>query len=204
VNDPSDPAVIEMVSEAMRWTAGARTTGDGPGPEAHHGLPHVASMGNGLAHVHRHIDSTPRDLLDTLDDAQPPASPTRSTLVYSDATSFTIGVFWPGPPPRYLYRQYLDHRPIAFAELAAALVVLIHTAKQNHLPTTITIATDSSVVYYVLSTGKGKTLRMYHILQQLYITWFTIKSKRGHRLVVRWVTSDANLADPVSRGVLAS
>jgi hypothetical protein len=57
------------------------------------------------------------------------AAPVNSTLVYSDATPSTIGVFWPGPPPRYLYRDYLDQRPIAFAEIAAALVALIHTAK---------------------------------------------------------------------------
>jgi hypothetical protein len=131
------------------------------------------------------------------------AAPTRSTLVYADATPSTIGVYWPGPPPRYVYRQYSDARPIAFAEIAAALVALIHTAKHNHLATTITIATDSALAYYILSTGKGKTLRMYNILQQLYITWLLIKSKRGHRLVVRWVPSDANLAGPVSRGVLA-
>jgi hypothetical protein len=132
------------------------------------------------------------------------AAPIYSTLIYADATPTTIGVYWPGPPPRYLYRQYSDVRPIAFAEIAAALVALIHTAKNNHRATTITIATDSAVAYYVLSTGKGRTLRMYEILQQLYTTWFLIKSIRGHRLVVRWVPSDANFAEPISRGVLAT
>jgi hypothetical protein len=130
-------------------------------------------------------------------------APVNSVLVYSDATPTTIGVYRPGPPPQYLYRHYMDSRPIAFAEIEAALVALIHTAKSNHRATTITTATDSAVAYYVLSTGKGKTLRMYEILQ-LYTTWFQIKSKRGHRLVVRWVPSDANLADPVPRGVLAT
>jgi hypothetical protein len=103
-----------------------------------------------------------------------------------------------------MYRSYEDERPIAFAETAAALVGLIHTADRNHQATTITLATDSAVVYYILQTGKGLTLRRHKLLQELYITFFGIKSKRGHRLVVRWVSSDANLADPVSRGVLAT
>jgi hypothetical protein len=60
------------------------------------------------------------------------------------------------------------------------------------------------VTYYVLSTGKGRTIRTHVILQQLICTWFSIKCTRGHRLVVRWVPTDANLADPVSRGVLAT
>jgi hypothetical protein len=83
------------------------------------------------------------------------AAPRHSTLVYANATPSTIGVYWPGPPPRYLHRQYSDVRPIAFATIAAALVALIHTAKQNHRATTIITATDSAVAYYILSTGKG-------------------------------------------------
>jgi hypothetical protein len=108
------------------------------------------------------------------------AAPNGSTLVYSDATPSIIGVYWPGPPPRYLYRDYLDERPIAFAEIAAALVALIHTAKSAHRATTITLATDSTVAYYVLITGKGKTIRNNVILQELYYTWFSIKCIRGH------------------------
>jgi hypothetical protein len=53
------------------------------------------------------------------------AAPTNSVIVYSDATPSTIGVFWPGPPARFTYRDYIDERPIAFAEVAAALVALI-------------------------------------------------------------------------------
>jgi hypothetical protein len=86
-------------------------------------------------------------------------------MVYADATPTSIGVYWPGPPPRFLYREYEDSRTIAFAELAAALVALIHTAKSQHLPAAITLATDSSIVFYVLSTGKGYTLRQHVLLQ---------------------------------------
>jgi ribonuclease HI len=98
-----------------------------------------------------------------------------------------------------MYRAYEDEKPIAFAELAAALVGLIHTANNQQEPTTITLATDSAIVYYVLMTEKGATLRRHKLLQELYTTYFTIKSKRCHRLIVQWVPSDANLADPVSR-----
>jgi hypothetical protein len=72
-----------------------------------------------------------------------------------------------------------------------------------HPDTTITLATDSAIVYYVLNTGKGLTLRQHDLLQQLYISYYKKKSKRGHRLVFWWVATDVNLADPVSRGVLA-
>jgi ribonuclease HI len=92
---------------------------------------------------------------------------------------------------------------IAFAEIAAALPGLIYTAEHEHQPTKITIATDSAVAYYTLATGKGATFRYNVLLQELYVTFFRIKSDRGHHLVVRWVPSGANLADPVSRGVLA-
>jgi hypothetical protein len=129
--------------------------------------------------------------------------PLRSVLVYTDATPSSIGIYWPGPSERSMYRQYEDQRPNAFAETAAALVGLIHTANNCTQPTTTTLATDSAVVFYIRVTGKGATLRQHRLLQELYITFFSIKNKRGHRLVVRWVPSDASLADPVLRGVLA-
>jgi hypothetical protein len=69
-------------------------------------------------------------------------------------------------------------------------------------PTAITLATDLSVAYYTLSTGKGYT-RTFRNSSLLQIQWFLIKLGRGHGLVLRWVPSQAKLADPVSRGVLA-
>jgi ribonuclease HI len=92
--------------------------------------------------------------------------------------------------------------PIAVAELAAAIFTLIWCGSRLRQPTAITLATDSSVVYYVLSTGKGYTLRSNVWLQALFVRWFKIKLDRGHGLVLRWVPWQANLADPVSRGVL--
>jgi hypothetical protein len=98
--------------------------------------------------------------------------PLRSQMVYTDATPSSIGVLWPELLRRYLHRSYNGRKPIAFAELAAALVGLVHTANDLLEPTTITLATDSSVVFYVLSTGKGSTLRQYKILQELYMAYF--------------------------------
>jgi hypothetical protein len=72
------------------------------------------------------------------------APPLASVMVYADATPTTIGVYWPGPPARYLYKSYEDTKPIAYAEMAAALVALIHTADRCTSATTITLATDSS------------------------------------------------------------
>jgi hypothetical protein len=80
------------------------------------------------------------------------------------------------------------------------MVALIHTASRCTSATTITLEMDLLVVYYVLKTGKGATLWYNVLLQELSATYFKIKSERGHRLVVRWVPTDANLADPVSRG----
>jgi hypothetical protein len=81
----------------------------------------------------------------------------------------------PGPPPTYLYRQYEDVKPIALAEVAAAIVGLTHTARNHQEATTITLCTDYSVVYYVLNTGEGSTLRQNVILQELYIAYFSKK-----------------------------
>jgi ribonuclease HI len=97
-------------------------------------------------------------------------------------------------------QHYTDHRPIAFAEMAAALKGLIWFMR-NHLqqPTTITLATDSSTVYYILQKGTGLTLRSSEILQKLYVTMMYEQIKSGNALVVRWVPSEQNLADPLTR-----
>jgi ribonuclease HI len=126
----------------------------------------------------------------------------RSILLYVDATPTSIGVYVASRPPQRIHQAFTDQLPIAAAELAAALFALIWVGSRLRQPTAITIATDSTVVYYVLSTGKGYTMRHNQWLQSLYIRWFSIKIHRGHGLVMRWVPSQANLADPVSRGIL--
>jgi hypothetical protein len=83
-------------------------------------------------------------------------------------------------------------------------VQLIHTAPSQQEATTITLRTDSNIVYYVLNSGKGATIRQNVILQELYVAYYKIKNKRGHRLVVWWVPTDANLVDPISRGVITA
>jgi hypothetical protein len=127
----------------------------------------------------------------------------RSILLYTDATPVSIGVHVASQPPQQIYQPFTDDQPISVAEIAASLFALIWIGSRLRYPTAITLATDSTVAYYTLSTGKGYTFRHTPLLQTLYVQWFLIKLDRGHGLVLRWVPSQANLADPVSRGVLA-
>jgi hypothetical protein len=88
---------------------------------------------------------------------------------------------------RQLYRQYEDIKPIAFAEMAAALACLIWATRDLQQPRNITLYNDSSIVYYSLARGTGLTLRRSVLLQNLYIGWLFNKVKSGHGLVVRWL-----------------
>jgi hypothetical protein len=66
-------------------------------------------------------------------------------------------------------------------------------------PTTLTLYTDSSVVFHTLVKGTGLTLRASPLLQNIFVKMWTIKEKAGHGLMVRWIPSQDNLADPLSR-----
>jgi hypothetical protein len=138
-----------------------------------------------------------------LDRPRPIAPQLRSLLVYTDATPTSIGVYLDTRPPQQVFQPFQDAQPIAVAEMAAALFALIWIGQRCYRPMALSLDTDSAVVYYTLSTGKGITFRRSPLLQRLYVTWFRIKMDRGHGLVLRWVPSNANLADAVSRGVLA-
>jgi hypothetical protein len=84
-----------------------------------------------------------------------------------------------------MVQHYVDSRPIAFAEMAAALKGLLwFTRTHLHQPTTITLATDSRVVYHTLEKGTGLTLRLSAILQKLYVCTLYEIIKAGHALVV--------------------
>jgi ribonuclease HI len=87
--------------------------------------------------------------------------------------------------------------------MAAALAGLIWASRDLQQPRNITLYTDSSIVYCSLARGTGLTLRRNVLLQNLYIGWLFNKVKSGHGLVVRWLPSEENLADPLSRGVLS-
>jgi hypothetical protein len=130
--------------------------------------------------------------------------PRRSLLLYSDATPISLAALDTGPPQRTLVRLYDDVKPIHFVEMAAALVALIWAGKHHHQATTFTLANDATVVCYTLCTGRDRTLRCNPLLQDLYSPWILIKMEQGHSLVVRSVPSAENLADPLSRGQLAS
>jgi ribonuclease HI len=104
-----------------------------------------------------------------------------------------------------IVQHYTDSRDIAFAEMAAALKGLIWCMTSIvQEPTTITLFTDSSVVYYTLVKETGLTLRASSLLQDLFVHMWYLKNKAGHGLVVWWIPSKQNLADPLTRGVLAN
>jgi ribonuclease HI len=100
--------------------------------------------------------------------------------------------------------QYPGARPIASAEMAAALKGLLWFFEQLDQPTTVTLYTDSSAVFYSLVKGTGRTLRQSLRLQNLYVQMYKNKNWALHGLVIRWVPSEDNLADPFSRGVHAT
>jgi hypothetical protein len=100
-----------------------------------------------------------------LDRPRPIAPQLRSLLVYTDATPTSIGVHLDARPPQQVFQPFQDEQPIAVAEMAAALFALIWLGQRCYRATAITLATDSTVVYYTLSTGKGITFRRSLLLQ---------------------------------------
>jgi hypothetical protein len=99
--------------------------------------------------------------------------------------------------------SYSKEHSITYVEMVVALAGLLWISRQLHHPTNVTLFTDSSMVYHTLVKGTGTTLHSDSLLQNMYISWLINKVHSGHGLVVRWVPSADNLADPFSRGVLA-
>jgi hypothetical protein len=125
----------------------------------------------------------------------------RSLQFYTDATPDALGIRILSTPPRDIYQPLDPPLPIAEAEIAAALQALLIITETYHQPVNITLYTDSAVIFYTLLSGKGATFRHSSLLQRLYSLWIRNKINRGFGLVVRWVPSQANLGDLVSRGV---
>jgi hypothetical protein len=99
--------------------------------------------------------------------------------------------------------MYTDRGPIAFVELAAAVLRGLIWMRQ---PTAITLHTGSVIVYHTIvkGTGTGLTLWSSAILPNLFCIVYYLTNRAGHCLVTRWVPPQENLADRLSRGVLAS
>jgi hypothetical protein len=105
----------------------------------------------------------------------------------------SLAAITPGPPARHVVRFYDDVEPIALAKMAAPLAGLIWITQQRHQPTTVSLHTDSSVVCHSLVRGTGLNLRSHELF---YIRWLVNKLDSGHGLLVRWIPSADNLADP--------
>jgi ribonuclease HI len=129
-------------------------------------------------------------------------TPLLSRQLYTDATPTSIAAVYLGTPRVSMVQHFMDSRQITVAEMAAALRGL-QWCIQEHLtqPTNITLFTDSVVVYHTLVKGTGLTLRASSLLQDLFVNTWIMKNKAGHGLVVRWVPSEQNLADPLSREI---
>jgi hypothetical protein len=125
--------------------------------------------------------------------------PLRSRLLYTDATPMVVAAYSPRPTLQSMVQHYTDRRPcLRWNGCSPQRPPMVHPEPLVQ-PTTITLATDSSVVYHTLSKGTGLTLRSSAILQKLHIYMMYELIKSGHALVVRWVPSEQNLADPLTR-----
>jgi hypothetical protein len=109
------------------------------------------------------------------------------------------------PPRTALVQRFNEPKAVAWTEMAAALQGIIWCCRtQLEQATTITLFTDSMSVYHTIVIGTGLTLRSSPLLQNLYYTMYALLNKAGPSLVVRWIPSHKNLADPLSRGVTAN
>jgi ribonuclease HI len=71
--------------------------------------------------------------------------------------------------------------------MAAALEGLQWLFSHLLQPHSITLLTDSTVVYYTLVKGTGVTLRRSLRLQNLFVNMFRNKVRAGHGLVTSWI-----------------
>jgi hypothetical protein len=128
--------------------------------------------------------------------------PLVSRQIYTDATPSSAAAVFLGPPRQSIQQHFQDSRPIAFAEMAAALWGLMWCFRDClRQPTALTLHTDSTIVYHTIVKGGGLILRSSALLQNLYIKMYILMNKAGHSLVCQWVPSQQNLADPLTRGV---
>jgi hypothetical protein len=128
-----------------------------------------------IAHLHRH------NLLHHRRAMRPPL---RSVALYTHATTSSVAAVIAGQPMHTMVQHYTDTRTIAFAEMTAALRGLLWCMNDIlQEPTTITLYTDSSVVYHTLVRGTGLTLRASPLVQKVFVAMRIIKNKAGHGLV---------------------
>jgi hypothetical protein len=128
-----------------------------------------------------------------------------SRQLHTDATPHTAAAVFLGPPKMAITFPLRPPRQIAWAEMSAAIEGVIWCCQRAlDQPTTITLFTDSMIVFATIVRGKGVTLRASPLLQNRYYVMYRELNKAGHGLVARWIPSERNLADPLTRGVPAN
>jgi hypothetical protein len=128
-----------------------------------------------------------------------------SRQLYTDAIPTTAASVFVRPPNMALTYPLQPPRQIAWAQMSAATERVIWCCDRAlDQPTTITLYTDSMIVFATLVRGKGMTLRASTLLQDRYFVMYKGLNKAGHSLVARWIPSERNLADPLTRGVPAN
>jgi hypothetical protein len=122
----------------------------------------------------------------------------RSRALYTDATTTSVVSFAPGPSQRSCVQHYTDQQSIASVKMEEAFRRFIWYKRQLSQPATLTLCTESAVVYYTLAKGTGLILRSLALFQTLYF-YKLLKLQAGHALVFRWVPSDENQAYSLTR-----
>jgi hypothetical protein len=102
------------------------------------------------------------------------AQPLQSIQLCMYVTSSSIGIYICTTPPRRIHQPFTDQRPIAYAEMTAAIAGLNYVTQQFHQTTRFTLFTDSLIMYYTFTRGKGITRRQNQSLQWLYCKWIKI------------------------------
>lgn len=165
-------------------------------------------MGHGLAHLRGHTLTAAGLLLVPVDAGQRHSSPVPISRSFSSIPDHLhwcdTNIYrssWPGSSSSYAGPPICrpDTKPLQ--KLPASLVALIWAGRYYHHVTPFTTATDSSVVYHTLVTGKCSTFRHNHLLQMLYC------HKEWKRTCPHCPVGAVNsylAADPLPRGVLVT
>jgi hypothetical protein len=107
-----------------------------------------------------------------------------SRQIHTDATPVKAAAVFLGPPK--------------IARVFAIEGIIWCCSEILDQPTTVTLFTDSTIVFSTTVKGKGLTLRASPLLQDRFVKMYRLMNKAGHSLVAMWFPSNRNLADPLT------